>query len=189
MYQTSDIKNGLKFEMDNAPWAVVWFQFVKPGKGTAFTRTKMKNLLTGSVIERNFRTGETFVPADVQEHEMQYLFNDGEFYQFMNTESYDQVAISAKVLGEASQWLVDQMMVQVLFYKGNPVNVELPNFVDLEVVYTEPATKGNTAQGATKEAELSTGAKVQVQMFIDRGDIVRIDTRTGEYMERMSKGK
>ena len=121
MYQTSDIKNGLKFEMDNAPWAVVWFQFVKPGKGTAFTRTKMKNLLTGSVIERNFRTGETFVPADVQEHEMQYLFNDGEFYQFMNTESYDQVAISAKVLGEASQWLVDQMMVQVLFYKGNPV--------------------------------------------------------------------
>jgi elongation factor P len=189
VYQTSDIKNGLKIEMDNYPWTVVYFQFVKPGKGTAFTRTKLKNLLTGNVIERNFRTGETFVPADVSQAEMQYLFNDGEYFQFMNTESYEQVAIPAKVIGDQSQWLLDQMMVQVLFYKGNPVNVELPNFVELEVIYTEPAIKGNTAQGATKEAELSTGAKVQVQLFIDRGDIVRCDTRTGEYVERVSKGK
>lgn len=187
MYNTSDIKNGLKVELDGYPWIVTYFQFVKPGKGTAFTRTKLKNLLTGNTVERTFRTGEQLEPADVTEDEMQYLFNDGEYYQFMNTESFEQVGISAKTLGDDSRWLLDQMMVMVMFYKGNPVSISLPNFVELEVTYTEPAVKGNTSQGALKGATLSTGAEVMVPLFIEQGETLRIDTRTGEYVERVRK--
>ena len=187
MYNTSDIKNGLKVEMDGYPWVVVYFQFVKPGKGTAFTRTKFKNLITGNVVERNIRTGEQLEPADIAQDEMQYLYNDGELYTFMNTETYEQVAIRKEILADSVNWLLDNMNVQVLFYKGQPVNIELPNFVELEVRYTEPATKGNTAQGATKTAELSTGATVQVPLFINQGDVLRIDTRDGKYVERASR--
>ncbi|HMV69015.1 MAG TPA: elongation factor P [Myxococcota bacterium] len=187
-YNTSDIRNGLKVEVDGNPYTVVYFQFVKPGKGTAFTRTKLKNLLSGNVIERTFRTGEKLDAADVAEAQMQYQYNDGESYQFMNMESYETVGIPAKVLGDDAQWLLDNMMVNVLFYKNNPVNVDLPNFVELEVTYTEPAVKGDTSSGALKEAEVSTGAKVMVPLFIGRGDVLKIDTREGKYVERMSKG-
>lgn len=187
MYSTSDIKNGLKIEMDGAPFTVTYFQFVKPGKGTAFTRTKLKNLLTGSVIERTFRSGEKLEPADVVTNEMQYLYNDGEASHFMNTETYEQVAIQAEVIGDSVGFLLEEMKVQVLFYKGNPVNIELPPFVELEVAYTEPAVKGNTSQGATKAAELQTGASVQVPLFIETGDLLKIDTRTREYVERAKK--
>jgi elongation factor P len=189
MYQTSDIKNGLKVEMDGYPWNVVYFQFVKPGKGTAFTRTKLKNLITGNVVERTFRSGETLAPADVSEDEMQYLFSDDDGASFMNTETYDQVHISKKTIGDDIKWLMEQMYVRVLFYKGNPVNIELPNFIEVEVTYTEPAVKGNTSTGATKAATLATGAEVQVPMFIDRGDVLKIDTREGEYVERVNYKK
>lgn len=187
MYETSDIKNGLKVEMDGYPWTVVYFQFVKPGKGTAFTRTKFKNLITGNVVERTLRTGERLTPADVTEDNMTYLYNDGEMYTFMNDETFDQVAIQAGVLGDDKQWLLEQMKVRVLFYKGRPVNIDLPTFIELECLYTEPAVKGNTSQGAMKTAEFASGAKTMVPLFIETGDILRIDTRTGEYCERVSK--
>ena len=187
MYETSDIKNGLKVEMDGYPWTVVYFQFVKPGKGTAFTRTKFKNLMTGNVVERTLRTGERLTPADVAEDNMTYLYNDGEMYTFMNDETFDQVAIQASVLGDDKQWLLEQMKVRVLFYKSRPVNMELPTFIDIVVKYTEPATKGNTSQGALKTAEFESGATTMVPLFIETGDTVRIDTRTGEYCERMIK--
>jgi len=187
MYNTSDIKNGLKIELDGQPFTVVYFMFVKPGKGTAFTRTKLKNLLNGNVIERTFRTGEKLEEADVVTSQMQFLYDDGDSYHFMNTDTYEQVAIPSEVIGNASDFLLEEMKVDVLFYKANPVNIELPQFVELEVAYTEPAVKGNTSQGATKEAEMQTGAKVQVPLFIERGDVLKIDTNEGKYVERARK--
>ncbi|MCB9666482.1 MAG: elongation factor P [Alphaproteobacteria bacterium] len=187
MYNTSDIRNGLKVEIDGAPFTVTYFQFVKPGKGTAFTRTKLKNLLTGNTIERTFRTGEKLPPADVAEHEMQYMYTDANGSHFMNTESYEQVAIQSDVIGDDSVYLLEGMNVNVLFYKGNPVNIDLPYFVELEVTYTEPAVKGNTSQGALKEAETVTGARVMVPLFVETGDVLKVDTRTREYVERVNR--
>jgi elongation factor P len=187
MYNTSDIRKGLKIELDGKPWNVVYFQFVKPGKGTAFTRTKIKSLLTGNVIDRTFRSGEKLTPADVEDHDMQYLYNDGGDYYFMNTETFVQVPISGKVLGKDTDFLMDEMTVQVLFYNGNPVNIELPNFVELEITYCEPGVKGNTAQGATKPATLSTGAVIQVPLFVKNATWVKVDTRTREYVERVNR--
>ena len=187
MYQTSDIRNGLKIEMDGYPWTVVYFQFVKPGKGTAFTRVKMKNLITGNVIERTFRTGETLEPADIEEVKMTYLYNDGESWFFMNQESFEQVAVSPEALGENKNWLLDEMECKVLLYKGRPVSLEVPTFIDFQITYTEPGVRGNTAQGTTKSATLSTGAEIQVPLFIERDEWIRIDTRTGEYVERVKK--
>ncbi len=186
-YDTSQIKNGLKVELDGHPYTVTYFLFVKPGKGTAFTRTKLKNLLTGTTIERNLRSGEKLEPADVSDDNMTYMYNDGELYNFMNTETFEQVAIQKEVLGDDAQWLLDNMAVRVLFYKGRPVNVEVPTFVELEVKYTEPAVKGNTSSGATKEAEMETGALIRVPLFIDVGNVLRIDTRIGEYVDRVKQ--
>lgn len=186
-YQTSDIRKGLKVELDGQPYTVVDFQFVKPGKGQAFTRTRMKNLLTGNVIERSIRTGETLDEADVVDQTMQYMYNDADGFHFMNLESYDTIQISRDALGDAANWLVEQMEVQVLLYKGRPVTVDLPNFVELEITYCEPGIKGNTATGASKQATLSTGAMVGVPLFIEQGEWIRIDTRTGEYVERVKR--
>jgi elongation factor P len=187
MYNTSDIRNGLKIEMDNQPFVVTYFQFVKPGKGTAFTRTKLKSLLSGNTIERTFRTGEKLQPADVSDADMQYLYSDGEFFHFMNTETYEQIGIPTDVLGQDSGFLLEEAIVKVLFYKSRPVNIELPNFVELTCTYTEPAVRGNTSQGATKTAELETGATVNVPLFVETGDVLKIDTRTREYVERVKK--
>lgn len=187
MYQTSDIRKGLKVEIDGYPWTVVEFQFVKPGKGTAFTRTKFKNLMNGQVIERTIRTGETLQPADVEQVQMQYLYNDGDDYHFMDTAEFTQVAISAKTIGKNKNFLVDEMMVDVLFFKGNPVTVELPNFVELEITMCEPGVRGNTATGSTKPATLSTGATVQVPLFVEQGTWIKVDTRKGSYVERVRK--
>lgn len=187
MYNTSDLRNGLKLEIDNQPYVVTYFQFVKPGKGTAFTRTKLKNLITGSVLERTYRTGTKLAPADVVEEEMQYLYTDGEAYHFMNTESFEQVGIDGKVLGDDAKFLLEEAIVKVLFYKGRPVNIELPNFVNLKVSYTEPGVRGNTAQGATKVAELETGASINVPLFIEIGEVLKIDTRSREYVERVKQ--
>ena len=184
-YQTSDFRNGLKIELDGQPYIMTYFQFVKPGKGTAFTRTKLKNMLSGNVIERTFRIGETVEAADVEEQEMEYLYEDGEFYHFMNTETYDQVQITGETLGDDKDFLTENLQVQILFYKSRPVNMELPNFIESEITYCEPGVKGNTATGATKTAELSTGAEVQVPLFVEQGETIKIDTRTGAYVERV----
>jgi len=187
MYQTSDIRKGLKVEMDGSPWVVVEFMFVKPGKGTAFTRTKFRNLLTGNVVERNIRTGDTLAPTDVEELEMAFLYSDDESFHFMNGEDYSQVAVPRAVVGDAWQWLKEEFIGRVMFYKGLPVSVEPPTFVELEVVQTDPGVRGNTATGTTKPATLSTGAVVQVPLFIDAGTWLKIDTRTGEYVERVKR--
>lgn len=187
MYSTSDIKNGLKIEMDGYPWTVVYFQFVKPGKGTAFTRVKMKNLITGNVIERTFRTGEQLEQADVEEVNMTFLYKDPEGWIFMNQENYEQVTVSEEALGDNKNWLLDEMQCKVLLYKNRPVSVEIPTFVEYQITYTEPGVRGNTAQGTTKSATLSTGAEIQVPLFLERDEWIRVDTRTGEYVERVKK--
>ena len=187
IYQTSDFRNGLKVELDSQPYIMTYFQFVKPGKGTAFTRTKLKNMLTGAVIERTFRTGESLEAADVEERPMQYLYEDGEFHHFMNTETYDQVRIESTTITQESQFLTENLDIMVLFYKNRPVSITLPNFIESEVTYCEPGAKGNTAQGATKPATLACGAIVQVPLFVTEGDMLKIDTRTGEYVSRVNK--
>ena len=187
MYQTSDIRNGLKVELEGSPWVVTYFQFVKPGKGTAFTRVKFKNLLNGSTLERTFRSGESLEPADVEEVPMQYLYNDGENYNFMNQENFEQIPVSAQAVGDNKRWLLDEMECRVMLYKGRPVSLEVPTFIELECTYTEPGARGNTATGTGKSATLSTGAVVQVPLFVEQGELLRIDTRNGEYVERVKK--
>ena len=184
-YQTSDFRNGLKVEIDSQPYIVTYFQFVKPGKGTAFTRTKLKHMITGSVIERTFRTGETLDAADVEERPMQYMYNDGESYFFMNTETFDQIAIAREVLGDSALFLMENAEITSLFYKGSPVNIDLPNFIEAEITYCEPGVKGNTATGATKPATILPGATVQVPLFVEQGEVIKVDTRTGEYVSRV----
>ena len=185
MYQTSDIRKNLKVKMDGAPWTVVEFQFVKPGKGTAFTRTKLKNLITGQVIERNLRTGENLEPADLDHQSTTYMYQDGDSYYVMNNETYEQFPIPGDVFGSARSWIIDGMQIDVLLYEGRPVTVDLPNHVELDITYCEPAVKGDTANNATKTATMSTGATVQVPLFIADGERIRIDTRTGEYQGRV----
>jgi elongation factor P len=187
MYETSDIRKGLKIQIDGEPYAVVEFQFVKPGKGTAFTRTRIKNLITGAVLDRTFRTGEKLEPANIEEREMQFLYHEGDSYHFMDTSTYDQMIITDDVLGDSAQLMPDNINVTVLIFNERPVGVTLPNFVELEVTHTEPGIKGDTASGATKPATLSTGAVINVPLFIEEGEILKIDTRTGEYIERVRK--
>ena len=187
MYSVSDIKKGLKVEIDGKPYSVTYFQFVKPGKGQAFTRTKLKNLLTGTTLERTFKIVESLAPADITDANMQYLYNDGEAFHFMNTENYEQIGIPVDVIGDDANWLVEEMEVNVLFWEGRPVNIDLPNFVELQITYCEPGAKGNTAQGATKSATLSTGAEIQVPLFVENETWVKVDTRTGDYVERVKR--
>ena len=185
MYQTSDIRKNLKIKMDNQPWTVVEFQFVKPGKGTAFTRTKLKNLMTGQVIERNFRTGETLAPADLEHKVANLMYQDGDDYFFMDESTYEQFPISAEAIGDAAKWLVDNLRAEILFYEGRAVVVDLPNHVELEITFCEPGVKGDTATNATKSATVSTGATVNVPLFIEQGETIKIDTRTGDYLGRV----
>jgi elongation factor P len=187
MYDTSDIRKGLKIMMDGAPYTVVEFQFVKPGKGAAFTRTKVKNLLTGAVLERNFRSGEKFEPANVETKTMQYLYKDADSFVFMDTTSYDQVQIPDTTIGESSDYMPENINVEVLFFQDRAVGVTLPNFIEQAIVETEPGFRGDTATGSTKPGKISTGATINVPLFISVGDIVKIDTRTGEYIERVGR--
>jgi elongation factor P len=187
-YETSDFRNGLKVEVEGAPYAIVYFQFVKPGKGTAFTRTKLKNLLTGAVIERTFRTGETVGEADVEEQPMQFLYNTGEVYTFMNTETYEQVEIGRTILGDDAQFLKENLEVTVLFYKGRAVNMTLPNFIEAEIIHSEPAVKGNTSGNVMKAATIDTGAVISVPAFVEQGEWIKVDTREGgSYVSRIQK--
>jgi elongation factor P len=187
MYDTSDIRKGLKIMMDGAPYTVVEFQFVKPGKGTAFTRTKVKNLLTGAVLERNFRSGEKFEPANVETKTMQYLYKDADAFVFMDTTSYDQVHIPSETIGDAADYMPENTNVEVLFFHDRAVGVTLPNFIEQPVMSTEPGFRGDTATGSTKPARISTGATINVPLFINEGDIIKIDTRTGQYLERVGR--
>lgn len=186
MYETSDIRKGLKVLMDGHPYTVVEFQFVKPGKGAAFTRTKFKNLLTGGVIEKNIRSGEKLEPANVEEKEMQYLYKEGEDFVFMDPTSYEQVNIAGEILGDDHDLMKDNINVSVLFFNERAVGVTLPTFVTLRVTQTETGAVGNTASGnVTKPATLETGAVVAVPLFINEGDLLRIDTREKAYVERV----
>lgn len=186
MYDTSDIRKGLKVLMDGNPFTVIEFQFVKPGKGAAFTRTKFKNLLTGGVIERNIRSGEKLEPANVEEKEMQYLYKEGEDFVFMDPQNYEQTTIAGEIIGDDHDLMKDNINVSVLFFNERAVGVTLPNFVVLRVTGTEQGVAGNTAAGnVTKPAIVETGATVQVPLFINEGDLLKIDTREKAYVERV----
>ena len=187
MHETSDIRKGLKFQVDGVPFIVVEFQFVKPGKGTAFTRTKIKNLITGAVLERTYRTGEKLESANIEEREMQYLYLDGENYCFMDNSTYDQIFIESEIIGDTANFMPDNINVDVMFFDDKPIGVTLPNFIEAEVTHTEPGMKGDTASGATKPATLSTGATINVPLFIDEGEWLKIDTRSCSYIERVKK--
>ena len=180
----SDFRNGVTFEMDGQVMQVVEFQHVKPGKGAAFVRTKMKNVMTGAVTETSFNPTAKFETAYVERKDMEYSYNDGDLYYFMDMETYDMLPISKDVLGDAFRFVKENMTCKVLSYKGNVFGVEAPNFVDLEVTETEPGFAGNTATNVTKPATLETGAEIKVPLFINPGDKIKIDTRTGEYLER-----
>jgi elongation factor P len=182
---TSSFKNGLRIEISGDPYAILYFQHVKPGKGGAFVRTKIKNLRNGKIVEKTFRSGEKISPAEVEDRTMQYLYHDGDSYVFMDSESYDQVPISAEQLGDSVKYLQENLQVDVLFWKSKPINIELPAFIIAAVVQCDPGMKGDTAQGATKPATLETGAVVHVPLFIKEGEKLRVDTRTGEYVERV----
>lgn len=175
----------MKIELDGEPYIITEFQHVKPGKGGAFVRTKLKSLVTGNVLDHTFRSGEKVKKPDFEEKEMQFLYGDKSGgYHFMDLGTYDQISISADDLGDATGFLQEQISVTVQIYNGKPMGVELPIFVSLKIIKSEPGVKGDTASGATKPAELETGAVIQVPLFVDEGDVVKIDTRTGEYIER-----
>ena len=184
MISAGDFRNGITFEMDGNVVQVIEFQHVKPGKGAAFVRTKYKNVITGAVVERSFNPTDKYPPAYIERKDMQYLYSDGDLYYFMDMETYEQQPIDKSKLGPAFQFVKENMEVKVLSYKGNVFGVEPPNFVELEVTETDPGFKGDTATNATKPATLETGAEIKVPLFINQGDMIRIDTRTGEYMER-----
>jgi elongation factor P len=183
---TSQFRNGLKVEIDGEPYVMVFFQHVKPGKGGAFVRTKLKNLRTGRVLDKTFRSGERLDEADVEDRRMQYLYQDGESLVFMDSQSYDQLPLSVEQVGEARKYLKENTEVGVITYKGRPISIELPSFIEAVVSRTDPGIKGDTASGATKPATLETGAVVQVPLFIKEGETIRVDTRSGEYVERVS---
>ncbi len=185
MYSTPDFRKGLKIELNGEPFTMVEFQHVKPGKGGAFVRTTLKSLITGNVIDRTFRSGEKVDKPDLEEKEMQYLYeSEGEFH-FMDSETYEQSFLTAEQLGDARNYLQENVTVTVLFHNGKPIGVDVPIFVELTVTAAEPGIKGDTAGGATKPATLETGMTVQVPLFVNEGDVLKIDTRTGKYMERV----
>lgn len=185
MISVNDFKTGVTVELDGQAYAVVDFQHVKPGKGAAFVRAKLKNVKTGGVVEKTFRAGEKLAKAHLDRRDMQYLYKDGDAFACMDNENYEQMSISAESIGDGVKWLLENMNIGVLFFQGNIIGVDLPNFVELNVVETEPGIKGDTATGATKNATLETGAVVQVPLFVNTGDRLRIDTRSGQYMERV----
>lgn len=184
MISAGDFRNGVTFEMDGQVVQVVEFQHVKPGKGAAFVRTKFKNVMTGAVVERSFNPTAKFPTAFVERKTMQYSYNDGELYYFMDMETYEQIPINASILGDNFKFVKEEMECTVLSYKGKVFGVEPPFFVELEVTKTDPGFKGDTATNATKPATVETGAEIKVPLFIEEGDKIKIDTRTGEYMER-----
>ena len=184
---TSDIRGGFKLEVEGQPYTVISNEFVKPGKGQAFNRMKMKHLLTGRVIERTFKSGEKFNLADVSESEMRLLYKESDGVVFMDEKSFEQITIPFSNIGETEQWLLDDHLYEIIFYNGTPVNVEAPTFMEMVIVDTSPGARGDTASGRVlKPAVLESGAKVQVPIFVEQGEKIKVDTRTGEYVSRVS---
>lgn len=184
-YGTNEFKGGLKIMLDGDPHSIVSNEFVKPGKGQAFTRTRVRNLKTGRVVERTFKSGESVESADVMDTSMQYLYNDGEYWHFMNPESFEQLAADKTAVGDAHLWLMDEAVCEVTLYNGQPLAVTPPNFVEMVIKETDPGLRGDTATGGTKPAHMETGAVVKVPLFIEEGEKIKIDTRTGEYVSRV----
>ena len=185
MFSTADFRKGLKIELEGKPFVIVDFLHVKPGKGGAFVRTRLKNMETGQVLERTFRSGEKVDRPDLLEREMQYLYQDAAGFCFMDNNNYDQIFIDEDHLGESKNFLKENIDVKVLFFNNKPIGIEMPIFVNLEIPQTDPGVRGDTATGATKPAILETGVVIQVPLFINQGDVVKIDTRTSEYVERI----
>ncbi len=185
MISAGDFRNGITLEMDNGIFQIIEFQHVKPGKGAAFVRTKLKNIINGGVVEKTFRPTEKFPQARIDRVDMQYLYSDGDLYHFMNVETFDQIALNKDAIGDALKFVKENDMVKICSHNGNVFAVEPPLFVELEISHTEPGFKGDTAQGATKPATVETGATVYVPLFVETGDKIKIDTRTGEYLSRV----
>ena len=186
-FSTNEFRAGLRLMVDDAPCAILENEFVKPGKGQAFNRVKFRNLLTGRVIDKTYKSGETLAGADVVETELQYLYRDDEHWHFMHPQTYEQLAVGEEVLGDTASWLTEQDVCRVLLWNGEAIGVTPPNFVVLRVADTEPGVRGDTASGANKPATLETGATVRVPLFVDTGELLRIDTRTGEYVSRVKE--
>lgn len=186
-YSTNEFKAGLKIMLDGDPYAIVENEFVKPGKGQAFNRVKVRNLKTGRVVERTFKSGDSVEAADVIDTEMTYLYSDGAYWHFMDPNTFEQIAADQTAVGDAAKWLREQDTCAVTLYNGEPLTVTPPNFVDLRIVQTDPGIRGDTAQGGTKPADLETGASVKVPLFIEEGELIRIDTRKGEYVSRVKE--
>ncbi|HEX9853175.1 MAG TPA: elongation factor P [Woeseiaceae bacterium] len=184
-YNTSEFRSGLRIILDNDPCVIVENEFVKPGKGQAFSRVRIRNLKTGRTVDKTFRSGESVEAADVKDTDMQYLYADGEFWHFMVPDTFEQYAADAKAVAEAKQWLKEQDLCQVTLWNNTPLIVSPPNFVELQIVRTDPGIRGDTASGGVKPAELSTGAVVRVPLFVEQGEVVRVDTRSGEYVGRV----
>ena len=185
MVTAGDFKNGITLEMDNAIWQIIEFQHVKPGKGAAFVRTKLKNIVSGGVVEKSFRPTEKFTLAHIDRKEYQYLYADVDLYNFMDTETYDQIALSKENVGDSLKFVKENEMVKLCSHNGNVFAIEPPITVELVITESEPGVKGDTATGATKPAIVETGAKILVPLFVNQGDTVKIDTRTGEYLSRV----
>lgn len=186
-YSTSEFKAGLKFMMDKEPCAIIDNEFVKPGKGQAFNRVKLRRLLSGKVVEKTFKSGESVEAADVMEIDLAYLYSDGEFFHFMNNDTFEQVAADEKSVGDAAKWLIEQDLCTITTWNDNPIVVTPPNFVEIEVTETDPGLKGDTAGTGGKPATLATGAIIRVPLFIQIGEVVKVDTRSAEYVGRIKK--
>ena len=184
-YSTNEFRSGLKLLIDGDPCTIIENEFVKPGKGQAFNRVKIRNLKTGRVVDRTYKSGESVEAADVMEYEMQFLYTDGEEWHFMDPQSYEQYAAGEAAVSDAQQWLKEEDVCSVTLWNGSPLAVEPPNFVELKIVETDPGLKGDTAQGGIKPAKLETGATVRVPLFIEEGEVIKVNTRTGEYVSRV----
>ena len=184
-YTTNEFRSGLKLLIDGDPCTIVENEFVKPGKGQAFNRVRIRNLKTGRVVDRTYKSGETVEAADVMDYEMQYLYSDGEEWHFMDPQSFEQYAAGEAAVGEARNWLKEEDTCSVTLWNGSPLLVEPPNFVELKIVQTDPGLRGDTAQGGIKPALLETGATVRVPLFVEEGEVIRVNTRTGEYVSRV----
>ncbi len=185
MLDTTEFRKNLKIEVDGDPYIILSAQHVKPGKGVAFVRTKMRNMLTGRVLENNFRSGDKVGKPDIATREMQYLYSDGELWHFMDQSNFEQVGLNRDQVAETADFLVDNLPVSVVFYKGSAITVDLPTFVEIDIVQTDTGVKGNTAQGGSKPSTLSTGAVIQVPLYISEGERIKVDTRSGEFVERV----
>lgn len=187
MYKAADLKKNLKIEIDGEPYVIVGFEFSKPGKGQALYRCRLKNMISGNQMDRTYRSGDSFKPAALEEREMQYLYNDGTFYTFMDNKTYEQFQLDDNQVGDDYNFLIDNLEVKILLFQERPIGLTLPNFVNLQIVKAEPAARGDTATNVTKAAEVTTGYVCQVPAFIEEGEVIQIDTRTGEYATRVKQ--